>query len=434
MDGGLTPTGAVNRPINEKLAEFVSVLDFGADPTGVADSHTAFANAIATGKDIYAPKGTYLINSSIDCTTTFSLFGDGKGATFIHRNYSPTVNTDGIFTIKQGGTLISMRDMTLRSLSGQTGGCLLSIVATASGMGLYSFTNMDFTTTGSSTHNYTLYFDGTASSSAPIGLRGIDIVGCDVFGGAISTMLIKGVLKFSFVGGGVYTAGGAVGSNINFDGTLAVPTQSFVFTPSDCSCPISFDYAQLGIFGCGIMGAVTNTANTENIYGYGFCGSLQQNWGNSMFFDTSEGLKLTQNQKISNKGAAANFAIEMIGAVTGYKKDGSVTTIGQVGVGYSTVCPNAKNFSFVNQSGKLFTISTGGGASALVFAEYKSSTITLLANPSNEFQASSTPGAGFTGIAKSINSHTITIYNNTGSSTTYDILNVGNVSSTTDPV
>ena len=38
-------TGAVNRPINLKLAEQVSVLDFGADPTGVADSTTAFTNA-----------------------------------------------------------------------------------------------------------------------------------------------------------------------------------------------------------------------------------------------------------------------------------------------------------------------------------------------------------------------------------------------------
>ena len=39
-------TGAVNRPINQKLAEIISVLDFGADPTGVADSTTAIQAAI----------------------------------------------------------------------------------------------------------------------------------------------------------------------------------------------------------------------------------------------------------------------------------------------------------------------------------------------------------------------------------------------------
>ena len=40
-------TGAVNRPINQKLGETISVLDFGADPTGVLDSAPAFNAAIA---------------------------------------------------------------------------------------------------------------------------------------------------------------------------------------------------------------------------------------------------------------------------------------------------------------------------------------------------------------------------------------------------
>ena len=39
-------TGAVNRPINLKLAETISVLDFGADSTGVSDSTAAIQNAI----------------------------------------------------------------------------------------------------------------------------------------------------------------------------------------------------------------------------------------------------------------------------------------------------------------------------------------------------------------------------------------------------
>jgi hypothetical protein len=152
-----------------------------------------------------------------------------------------------------------------------------------------------------------------------------------------------------------------------------------------------------------------------------------------MFFDTSTGLKLTSNQKISNQGGAGGFALEMLGNITGYSKAGPVTAIGQTGVGYTTVCPDTQTFGFANQTGKLFTISTGGGASALVFADYKSATITLVANPSSEFQASSTPSAGTTGIYKSVNSHQISIKNNTGSSTTYLVLNVGSVTGTTDP-
>jgi hypothetical protein len=43
----------------------VNVLDFGADPTGAVDSTTAFQNALNISDRIFAPKGTYLINSSI---------------------------------------------------------------------------------------------------------------------------------------------------------------------------------------------------------------------------------------------------------------------------------------------------------------------------------------------------------------------------------
>ena len=53
-------TGAVTRTVQSKLRDTVSVLDFGADPTGVANSATAFTNAIATGKLVLIPKGTYL--------------------------------------------------------------------------------------------------------------------------------------------------------------------------------------------------------------------------------------------------------------------------------------------------------------------------------------------------------------------------------------
>jgi hypothetical protein len=331
-------TGSVATNVEAKLAQTVSVLDFGADPTGVADSAAAFAAAIVAAKNVYVPTGTYEIGSNISITTPVCMYGDGPSATVIERNYSPVSDTQGVFAFSGGGTICSISNMTIRSKTGQTGGCLVSIVSGAADLlGLYRFDYVNFTTTGTSTHQYTIYMDGTAKTSAPIGIRGVDFTACSVFGGGISTMLVKGVLKFSFLGGGVYTAGGVAGSNIRFDGVAAVPTQSFTFLPSDCSCPVSFDYAELGIFGCGVMGAITNTANTENVYGFGFSSSIQQNWGNSMFFDTSTGLKLTSNQKISNQGGADGFALEMLGNITGYSKSGSVAAIGQTGVGYSTV-------------------------------------------------------------------------------------------------
>lgn len=66
-NGGSTPIGAVNRPINEKLSDFISVKDFGAVGDGVADDTSAIqasidANQTAT---IFFPKGTYVVSSAI---------------------------------------------------------------------------------------------------------------------------------------------------------------------------------------------------------------------------------------------------------------------------------------------------------------------------------------------------------------------------------
>jgi hypothetical protein len=57
--------GAVTTTVQAKLRESVSVLDFGADPTGVADSAAAFTAAVATGHAVFVPLGTYKVNSPI---------------------------------------------------------------------------------------------------------------------------------------------------------------------------------------------------------------------------------------------------------------------------------------------------------------------------------------------------------------------------------
>ena len=87
-------TGAVNRAINLKLQESVSVLDFGADPTGVADSTTAIQNAWnalkTTGGTLLFPSGTYnfyLDISGTSFTNVVNFVGEG---TVICRPYTST--------------------------------------------------------------------------------------------------------------------------------------------------------------------------------------------------------------------------------------------------------------------------------------------------------------------------------------------------------
>lgn len=58
-------TGAVATTVQSKLRESISVLDFGADPTGATDSTAAFIAAIAVNGTIHVPIGHYRIDSYI---------------------------------------------------------------------------------------------------------------------------------------------------------------------------------------------------------------------------------------------------------------------------------------------------------------------------------------------------------------------------------
>jgi hypothetical protein len=77
-----TGSGAVVRTAQSKMRDVVSVKDFGAVGDGVADDTVAFNAALATGKQVYAPDGTYLANASVS-TSTFNLLGAGMGRTII---------------------------------------------------------------------------------------------------------------------------------------------------------------------------------------------------------------------------------------------------------------------------------------------------------------------------------------------------------------
>jgi len=87
MNGGSTPTGAINRAINLKLNEFLSVLDFGADNTGVTDCSSAINNAITAAngqKNIYFPKGSYKFSVTITNPALATMFyGENEGSILI---------------------------------------------------------------------------------------------------------------------------------------------------------------------------------------------------------------------------------------------------------------------------------------------------------------------------------------------------------------
>ena len=89
-------TGAVATTVQTKLRESVSVLDFGADPTGATDSTTAIQAAIAASKAIYWPSGTYNLSSSITLSgDSIAWFGDGYENSVINLTSSASITFTG---------------------------------------------------------------------------------------------------------------------------------------------------------------------------------------------------------------------------------------------------------------------------------------------------------------------------------------------------
>jgi hypothetical protein len=87
-------TGAVATNVEAKLSEFLSVLDFGADPTGATDSTSAIQAAInaaqggygiyaGTGSTVYFPAGVYLCGDLSIAFTGQRLIGESKYGTWL---------------------------------------------------------------------------------------------------------------------------------------------------------------------------------------------------------------------------------------------------------------------------------------------------------------------------------------------------------------
>jgi hypothetical protein len=87
-------TGGVITTVEDKLAQTVSVMDFGADPTGATSSDAAFAAAtlVALGKCLHIPAGTYKLVTAGGwvCPGFTQILGDGSGSTRIQ--FEPTTN------------------------------------------------------------------------------------------------------------------------------------------------------------------------------------------------------------------------------------------------------------------------------------------------------------------------------------------------------
>jgi len=116
-----TPGGFVGRTVESKLGDIVSVTDFGADPTGVSDSSTAFNAAVNASLSVYIPAGTYrLASGGVTLRPGSTIKGAGMGAATI--NIAANSNAFSLLNTAEAEAHITISDMTINSLGANTNG------------------------------------------------------------------------------------------------------------------------------------------------------------------------------------------------------------------------------------------------------------------------------------------------------------------------
>ncbi len=86
--GSTTP-----RLLATRFAEVANALDFGATGNGSSDDTAALQAAIATGHNVYVPRGSYLLTSALALQAHQRIYGDGASASIL------IANTNGMSVI-----------------------------------------------------------------------------------------------------------------------------------------------------------------------------------------------------------------------------------------------------------------------------------------------------------------------------------------------
>lgn len=115
-------------------SEIANVLDYGADNTGVADSTSAFQDALDNNKAVFVPDGIYLIDGTIELNKGNTLFGNNFAGTDGAYDFANLGNTTRLFknSGSTGSPIVDMADNSaLRGLLfyyGKTGGAPYGII------------------------------------------------------------------------------------------------------------------------------------------------------------------------------------------------------------------------------------------------------------------------------------------------------------------
>jgi parallel beta-helix repeat protein len=135
-----------------------NVLDYGADPTGSASSTSAFTAAIATGKSVFVPAGTYKCGVQNLTTQGQQIFGEGALSIIVQE-------TAGAHLFYPKAAYITIRDLRLNGIeTDATNSSFAVFTATATAAQYLSIQNVFVSGTGNLTgFNNAFKFDDSCN-------------------------------------------------------------------------------------------------------------------------------------------------------------------------------------------------------------------------------------------------------------------------------
>jgi hypothetical protein len=318
---GTSPT---SRTVQAKLREYVSVRDFGAVGDGVANDTTAITNAIATGKSVFFPAGTYRTGLQTVATVGQTIFGEGQNSVILAN--TPTTN---LFNVT--ASYVTFQDLRMNGAATSAANTTFAIfTATATPVGFLTVQRVLFSGSSASTgFNNAIKFDNNCNGGTVVDCMFERLLGtASGFGYGVLCAGNQSTIAFNWFDGSsnrgrhaVYITAGAsdcvVTGNYVTGFRFEAITQFATVTPcfrNIFSNNIVTASATIGSFPIGAMGIYGKSANAiiaNNIVaGSGSCGIVLDG--------TGSGGDL-QNTIISGNhiSASALIGLEVMGATAG---------------------------------------------------------------------------------------------------------------------
>jgi hypothetical protein len=301
LDDGATcivDAGARRWKLNHNGA--ISFLQCGAKSDGGVTDCTPFLNAYldSTVSRLDVPAGAFYFKTQPDdIARKVHISGSGPSTSLFYRDYNGSTNHDGLLNFRNGANGSLTEGLGILSVSGRSGGNLISLVAVLAGAPDFChFKKLYLSTTGTSTHSYAVWIDGTARTGAPIGVRDTFFEGCSIFGGAFGAVYCSGAIAPHFTACDTFPAGGASGRLV-LTGTVGVPTYYAHITAGTVAGMSLDNTIYATVIASAYTDAITNSSSAQyvTLIGSYFASTPQQFWTNSTVISRSNTMRAWVN-------------------------------------------------------------------------------------------------------------------------------------------